>query len=290
MAWWKISVQSFKLQRTFWTSWRSGTATLNLCRFFLSESRVPGFPRVGGWAAGQKSLLRTSRRFSAVSWGTGGCVNADECLSEEPERGAALRGLSAVTPGRSAATRLAPWRFLSRVCFCSQNALLQETVRRECEERYELTAALTQAREQVLELKKLSGNFPLSPRSLTRGSVTSSAYGQQSRGSRGAGKEISVSGQFGMSRAAKAPTSGKRNGGGTGALPAPSPPRAPRGRTASLNEPRSGIAAAVRRQLSQLWRLQTRAQRRGNDHLVVHPGVRPWPMQCMHFYSLKLFF
>ncbi|XP_065700949.1 protein LEKR1 isoform X2 [Patagioenas fasciata] len=132
-----------------------------------------------------------------------------------------------------------------------ENALLQETVRRECEERYELTAALTQAREQVLELKKLSGNFPLSPRSLTRGSVTS-AYRQQSRGSPGSGKEINLSAQFGMSRAAKAPTSGKRNSGGTGGLPAPTPPRPPRGRTASLNEPSGGIAAAGRRQLSQL--------------------------------------
>lgn len=170
-------------------------------------------------------------------------------------RGTRTRGSAAgfvsFTPGSSTATLVALWHFPSRVCFCLQNTLLQETVRRECEERYELTAALTQAREQVLELKKLSGNFPLSPRSLTRGSVTS-AYGQQSRGSPGAGKEINLSAQFGMSRAAKAPTSGKRSSGGTGGLPAPTPPRPPRGRTASLNEPRSGIAAAVRRQLSQL--------------------------------------
>ncbi|NWX39325.1 LEKR1 protein, partial [Steatornis caripensis] len=66
-----------------------------------------------------------------------------------------------------------------------ENTLLQETVHRECEERYELTTALTQAREQVLELKKLSGNFPLSPCSLTQGRLTSSAalladYGQKS--------------------------------------------------------------------------------------------------------------
>ncbi|NWU96322.1 LEKR1 protein, partial [Upupa epops] len=66
-----------------------------------------------------------------------------------------------------------------------ENTLLQETVRRECAERYELTAALSQAREQVLELKKLSGNFPLSPRSLAQGSLTSRAalltdYGQRS--------------------------------------------------------------------------------------------------------------
>ncbi|XP_009558031.2 protein LEKR1 isoform X1 [Cuculus canorus] len=144
---------------------------------------------------------------------------------------------------------------LSRVQ--EENTLLQETVRRECEERYELTAALTQAREQVLELKKLSGNFPLSPCSLTQGSLTSSAalltdYGQKSRTSPGAGKEINLSRQFGISRAAKAATSGKRNSSGSVGLPALTPPHPPRGRAASLNEPRSRIAAAIRRRLSQL--------------------------------------
>ncbi|XP_009581008.1 PREDICTED: leucine-, glutamate- and lysine-rich protein 1-like [Fulmarus glacialis] len=138
-----------------------------------------------------------------------------------------------------------------------ENTLLQETVRRECEERYELTAALTQAREQVLELKKLSGNFPLSLCSLTQGSLTSSAalladYGQKSRTSPSAGKEINLSGQFGISRAAKAPTSSKRNSSGSVGLPALTPPHPPRGRAASLNEPRSRIAAVIRRQLSQL--------------------------------------
>ncbi|XP_010152990.1 PREDICTED: leucine-, glutamate- and lysine-rich protein 1 [Eurypyga helias] len=137
-----------------------------------------------------------------------------------------------------------------------ENTLLQETVRRECEERYELTAALTQAREQVLELKKLSGNFPLSPCSLTQGSLTSSAalladYGQKSRPSPSTGKEINLSGQFGISRA-KAPTSGKRTGGGSSSLPPLTPPHPPRGRAASLNEPRSRITAVIRRQLSQL--------------------------------------
>ncbi|XP_009462136.1 PREDICTED: leucine-, glutamate- and lysine-rich protein 1 [Nipponia nippon] len=138
-----------------------------------------------------------------------------------------------------------------------ENTLLQETVRRECEERYELTAALTQAREQVLELKKLSGNFPLSPCSLTRGSLTSSAalladYGQKSRTSPSAGKEINLSGQFGISRAAKAPISSKRNSSGSVGLPALTPPHPPRARAASLNEPRSRTAAVIRRQLSQL--------------------------------------
>ncbi|KFU88183.1 Leucine-, glutamate- and lysine-rich protein 1, partial [Chaetura pelagica] len=56
-----------------------------------------------------------------------------------------------------------------------ENGLLQETVRRECEERCQLTAALARARDQVLELKKLSGNFPFSSCSLARGSFTSPA-------------------------------------------------------------------------------------------------------------------
>uniref|UniRef100_A0A8C9UCS1 Leucine, glutamate and lysine rich 1 n=2 Tax=Serinus canaria TaxID=9135 RepID=A0A8C9UCS1_SERCA len=46
-----------------------------------------------------------------------------------------------------------------------ENSLLQDTVRRECEERFELTAALGRAREQVLELRRLSGTLPASPRS-----------------------------------------------------------------------------------------------------------------------------
>ncbi|NXF02801.1 LEKR1 protein, partial [Smithornis capensis] len=41
-----------------------------------------------------------------------------------------------------------------------ENSLLQDTVRRECEERQGLTAALSRAREQVLELRRLSGTFP----------------------------------------------------------------------------------------------------------------------------------
>ncbi|NXG15638.1 LEKR1 protein, partial [Grallaria varia] len=40
------------------------------------------------------------------------------------------------------------------------NCLLQETVRRECEERCGLTAALGRAREQVLQLRRLGGTCP----------------------------------------------------------------------------------------------------------------------------------
>ncbi|NWV17084.1 LEKR1 protein, partial [Origma solitaria] len=41
-----------------------------------------------------------------------------------------------------------------------EKSLLQDTVRRECEERGELTAALGRAREQVLELRRLSAALP----------------------------------------------------------------------------------------------------------------------------------
>ncbi|EHB03367.1 Leucine-, glutamate- and lysine-rich protein 1 [Heterocephalus glaber] len=54
------------------------------------------------------------------------------------------------------------------------NTVLQETVRRECEERFELTEALIQAREQLLELRKLHGSLPLSSCPHSKGSLTSS--------------------------------------------------------------------------------------------------------------------
>jgi len=38
-----------------------------------------------------------------------------------------------------------------------QNTFLQETVRRECEERFELTEKLSEAREQLLHFKKPAG-------------------------------------------------------------------------------------------------------------------------------------
>uniref|UniRef100_A0A8C3V602 Leucine, glutamate and lysine rich 1 n=1 Tax=Catharus ustulatus TaxID=91951 RepID=A0A8C3V602_CATUS len=56
-----------------------------------------------------------------------------------------------------------------------ENSVLQDTVRRECEERFELTAALGRARDQVLELRRLSGTLPGSPRSLPPGDLRLSA-------------------------------------------------------------------------------------------------------------------
>ncbi|XP_054839857.1 protein LEKR1 [Eublepharis macularius] len=135
-----------------------------------------------------------------------------------------------------------------------ENALLQDTVRRECEERYELTEALTQAREQVMELKKLSGNFPLSQCSLSQGNLTSSTvlvsgHGQKSSNR---GRERTPSGLCGISRATKVQSysqykcSSNRTGPGLPALQ----PSSRRG--SSLDESRRRIAAAITRQLSQL--------------------------------------
>uniref|UniRef100_A0ABI7X319 Leucine, glutamate and lysine rich 1 n=1 Tax=Felis catus TaxID=9685 RepID=A0ABI7X319_FELCA len=93
-----------------------------------------------------------------------------------------------------------------------QNTFLQETVRRECEERFELTQALSQAREQLLELRKLSGSLPLSPCSLNQGSLTSSAAVVSSRGERSltrlnSGKGIKIPSLYGVSKPTTAPTS-----------------------------------------------------------------------------------
>ncbi|XP_074655828.1 uncharacterized protein LOC141909321 [Tubulanus polymorphus] len=53
--------------------------------------------------------------------------------------------------------------------------LLQETVRRECEERFELTEALSEAREQLLTLKKPSGGYQTPPRVTSSLSTSSSS-------------------------------------------------------------------------------------------------------------------
>lgn len=142
-----------------------------------------------------------------------------------------------------------------RLSVCLQNALLQDTVRRECEERYELTEALAQAREQVMELKKHSGNFPLSLCSLSQGNLTSSAglangHGQKSS-NRGKGR--TPPGLCGISRTSKVPScSGYKSSNMSGPdLPALQPSSAS---VSSLDESRRRrITAAIRRQLSQQW-------------------------------------
>ncbi|XP_041323551.1 leucine-, glutamate- and lysine-rich protein 1 [Pyrgilauda ruficollis] len=101
-----------------------------------------------------------------------------------------------------------------------ENSLLQDTVRRECEERFELTAALGRAREQVLELRRLSGTLPAG--------------------------ELRLSGALGTARAARAPGSGRHGGSSAGSLDAP------KGRAAPPGEPRGRVPAGMRHRPSQL--------------------------------------
>ncbi|XP_060098361.1 protein LEKR1 [Heteronotia binoei] len=133
-----------------------------------------------------------------------------------------------------------------------ENALLQDTVRRECEERFELTEALTQAREQVMELKKLSGNFPLPQCSLSQGNLTSSAgsVNGHSQKSSDRGRGRTPPGLCGISRATKVPSCSwyKSSNVSAPGLPALQPSRR---RVSSLDESRRRIAATITRQLSQ---------------------------------------
>ncbi|XP_045857976.1 protein LEKR1 isoform X1 [Meles meles] len=145
-----------------------------------------------------------------------------------------------------------------------QNTFLQETVRRECEERFELTEALSQAREQLLEFRKLSGSSPLSPCSLSQGSLTSSAAVVSNQGERSltklnSGKGIKIPSLHRVSKPTSSPTSpqSKRlSGSGLPTLPQPHPPR---GRASSVNETRQRLAAILRRRLSQQGSVQSGA-------------------------------
>ncbi|XP_058700380.1 protein LEKR1 [Poecile atricapillus] len=93
-----------------------------------------------------------------------------------------------------------------------ENSLLQDTVRRECEERFELTAALGRAREQVLELRRLSGTLPAG--------------------------DLRLSGPSGAARAARSLRHESLD--------------PVKGRAAPLSEPRGRVPAGMRRRPSQL--------------------------------------
>ncbi|XP_025145141.2 leucine-, glutamate- and lysine-rich protein 1 isoform X4 [Bubalus bubalis] len=137
-----------------------------------------------------------------------------------------------------------------------KNTFLQETVRRECEERFELTEALSQAREQLLELRKLSGQLPLSPCSLSQGSLTSSAAAGSGQGERRLArlhseKVIKIPGLPGVSKPTTSPAFSQPNRVSSSGLPTVPQPHPPRGRPSSVSETRQRLAAILRRRLSQ---------------------------------------
>nr|XP_058151175.1 protein LEKR1 [Dasypus novemcinctus] len=136
-----------------------------------------------------------------------------------------------------------------------ENTFLQETVRRECEERFELTEALSQAREQLLELRKLSGSLPLSPCSLSQGSLTSAAvlsnHGEKSLARPNSEKGIKIPCLQAVPKPTASLSLDKSKRMGNSGLPLFPQPHPPRGRASSVNETRQRLAAILRRRLSQ---------------------------------------
>nr|XP_044626914.1 leucine-, glutamate- and lysine-rich protein 1 isoform X4 [Equus asinus] len=137
-----------------------------------------------------------------------------------------------------------------------ENTFLQETVRRECEERFELTEALSQAREQLLELRKLSGSLPLSPCSLSQGSLTSSAAvgsncGERSLARLNSEKRVKIPSLHGVPKPTTSPPSAQPRRGSSSGLSTLPQPHPPRGRASSVNETRQRLAAVLQRRLNQ---------------------------------------
>ncbi|XP_004639919.1 leucine-, glutamate- and lysine-rich protein 1 [Octodon degus] len=158
-----------------------------------------------------------------------------------------------------------------------ENTVLQETVRRECEERFELTEALGQAREQLLKFSKLHGTLQLSPHSHGQGSLTSSAAAVENQRERSPMTQTTAVGlripsrhrpakPMDSSASAKPKTASnaglpmlhKPNAGlpmlhkpnaGVPMLHKPRPP--PKGPAPSVSQTRQRLAAMVRRRMSQ---------------------------------------
>lgn len=127
-------------------------------------------------------------------------------------------------------------------CFFFQVAFLQETVRRECEERLELTDALGEARAQLLARQRTSGA------SLSRTSLNSSSS-PSSSGSliRGSSKGYDVNG-LNDSAATQATSCAVGFDGGVGYRPGTGARETGRSsRAGSVDDSRQRIAAAVRR-------------------------------------------
>ncbi|XP_053456141.1 protein LEKR1 [Nycticebus coucang] len=137
-----------------------------------------------------------------------------------------------------------------------ENTFLQETVRRECEERFELTEALSQAREQLLRLGRLSGGLPPSPCALSKGSLTSpvAAVGhcrERSLTRLNSEKGIKVPSLHRGSRPTTSSTPDTPKRVGSSGLPVVLQPRPPRVGASAVNETRQGLAAILQRRLSQ---------------------------------------
>ncbi|XP_017446456.1 protein LEKR1 isoform X2 [Rattus norvegicus] len=134
-----------------------------------------------------------------------------------------------------------------------ENTFLQETVRRECEERFELTEALSQAKEQLLELKRSGGSLRCS---LNKGALTHpvsavSNHRELSNVRHNCGRGTSSASLRGLPKPTATPTPDKLKKVDSSGLPALSQAYPPRGRAISVTEARQRLTAIIRRRLSQ---------------------------------------
>lgn len=136
-----------------------------------------------------------------------------------------------------------------------QNTFLQETVRRECEERFELTEALSQAREQLLELRRSGGSLPcsLSKGTLTYPATAASNHREQSSARQNCGRGAHPPSRHGLPKPTASPSPDKLKKVSSSGLPALPQSHPPRGRASSVNETRRRLTAILSRRLSQQW-------------------------------------
>ncbi|XP_052036362.1 protein LEKR1 [Apodemus sylvaticus] len=137
-----------------------------------------------------------------------------------------------------------------------ENTFLQETVRRECEERFELTEALSQAKEELLELRRGGGNGGNVLCSLNKGALTYPAsavsnHRELSSVRQNCGRGAGTPNLRGLPKPAASPTPDKLKKVGCSELPALAQAYPPRGRAISVNEARQRLTAILRRRLSQ---------------------------------------
>ncbi|XP_040205168.1 leucine-, glutamate- and lysine-rich protein 1 isoform X1 [Rana temporaria] len=133
-----------------------------------------------------------------------------------------------------------------------ENAFLKDTVRMECEERYELTEALTQVREQLFEQKRANGHLPVSQKSFSPEKAVTphimTSAQQKHPLSLSASKGTTLVSLSGSSIS----TLNKPRHSAGSTLPILPSPHPPKERTASLTEARQKITAVLRRNTTQL--------------------------------------
>lgn len=128
-------------------------------------------------------------------------------------------------------------------------------MRRECEERFELTEALSQAREQLLELRRSGGSLPcsLNKGALTYPATAVSNHRERSSVRQNCGRGTNTTSLHGLPKPAASLTPDKLKKVISAGLPTLPQTYPPKGRASSVNETRQRLTAILSRRLSQQW-------------------------------------